>query len=157
MKGQFFSYDAIVAASIFAILFTLLLVYWTSLRSVVFTQIDDMFRVAIMISDSLLTPGNPANWVASPKPVDVQQYGLTGKYGSVKLDINKVIALNQTISNHYDSLKFKWGVGAYEIFISVAEFKMGKSPADYSARIAYTRQVIYDDEAKNLSIILWSP
>ena len=90
-KGQFFSYDAVVAGVLFAVLLSILFVYWTSLRSLVFTQIDDLFITSIEVSNSLLTPGNPAAWTTST----VQQIGITTDYNSMRIDNNKLLNLKQ--------------------------------------------------------------
>ena len=92
-KGQFFSYDAIVAGLMFTVLLTVLYVYWSSLRATVFTQIDDMFRTAIGVSNLLLTTGNPTDWSES----NVMQVGLTTRINSLELDTNKVGAFTTMV------------------------------------------------------------
>lgn len=58
-KGQYFSFDAIVASVIFILALVSLLSYWHSLRTALDSQTNDLAREALRISDMLLTPGHP--------------------------------------------------------------------------------------------------
>ncbi len=65
-KGQYFSFDAIVASIIFALAISILSTHWFALRA----QIDDhdnyLQQEAYRISDVLLSAGDPPAWYVSP-------------------------------------------------------------------------------------------
>lgn len=65
MKGQYFSFDAIIASVIFVMALVALLSYWHSVKSYLDSQNDDISKEAIRISDSLLSPPNPSSNCAS--------------------------------------------------------------------------------------------
>lgn len=74
-KGQYFSFDAIVASIIFALAISILSTHWFALRE----QIDDhdtyLQQEAYRISDALLSVGDPPNWYLSP--LSAQRAGLS--------------------------------------------------------------------------------
>lgn len=55
-KGQYFSFDAIVASVIFILTFISLITYWFSVKSSLESKNDEITREAARISDYLLTP-----------------------------------------------------------------------------------------------------
>lgn len=55
-KGQYFSFDAIIASIIFILTFMALLGYWFSVRSGLESQEADISREASRISDMMFTP-----------------------------------------------------------------------------------------------------
>lgn len=55
-KGQYFSFDAIIASTIFIITFVSLLTYWFSVKSALDSKDDDISREAARISDVMFTP-----------------------------------------------------------------------------------------------------
>ena len=59
-KGQYFSFDAITAVIIFIITISLVVSYWFTIQGVINTNDSDAYRVAIRISDTLVSKGNPA-------------------------------------------------------------------------------------------------
>jgi hypothetical protein len=152
-KGQFFAYDAIVAGTIFIILITILLVYWSSLRSLVFTQVDDMFRVGVAVSETLLTPGNPTDWPI----MGAQQLGLTDRFGSVQLNLIKVDSI-KTIP--YSDLRRMLATGVYQVYVTVSAQSrtesFGTSPLNEKSKITITRSVVYGTEPANMSVTVWT-
>ncbi len=56
MKGQYFSFDAIIASVIFVMALVALLSYWHSVKSYLDSQNDDISKEAVRISDALLSP-----------------------------------------------------------------------------------------------------
>ena len=62
MKGQYFSFDAIIAAAIFILAVALLLNYWYGVRAVTQSQTRHLGTQAIAMSDTILSDGVPANW-----------------------------------------------------------------------------------------------
>lgn len=61
-KGQYFSFDAIIATVIVVIAMTTLMTYWFSVQSVVDAKGGRMYSQARDVSDALFSPGSPSNW-----------------------------------------------------------------------------------------------
>jgi len=59
MKGQYFSFDAIVASVIFVLALVALLSYWHSVKSYLDYQNDDLSREIVRVSNLLFTPPTP--------------------------------------------------------------------------------------------------
>jgi hypothetical protein len=60
MKGQYFSFDAIIAAVIFVLAIVALLSYWHSIKSFLDYQNDPLSKDAIRVSNLLFTPPSPS-------------------------------------------------------------------------------------------------
>lgn len=158
-KGQFFSYDAIVAGLMYAVLLTILYVYWSSLRSTMFTQIDGMFSTSMAVSNLLLTTGNPVNWTAS----NVNQIGLTTGFNSLELDPNKVayfqFLANSSLSSYYNTSS-RIGVAPYQFYITIdanPPIDIGNPPLPTATgQISIVRPVIYEGNSSNLTVTIWS-
>jgi len=60
MKGQYFSFDAIIAAVIFVLALVALLSYWHSVRSFLEYQNDPLTKETIRISNNLFAPPSPS-------------------------------------------------------------------------------------------------
>lgn len=61
MKGQYFSFDAIIASVIFVLALVALLSYWHSVRSFLDYQNDPLSKEAIRVSNLLFTPPSPSS------------------------------------------------------------------------------------------------
>ncbi|MBU0533095.1 hypothetical protein KKB44_06400 [Candidatus Micrarchaeota archaeon] len=61
MKGQYFSFDAIIASVIFVLALVALLSYWHSVKSFLDYQNDQLSRDAVRISNMLFTPPDSSN------------------------------------------------------------------------------------------------
>ena len=59
MKGQYFSFDAIIASVIFILALVALLSYWHSVRSFLDYQNDQLSKEAVRVSNMLFTPPEP--------------------------------------------------------------------------------------------------
>ncbi|HSB47308.1 MAG TPA: hypothetical protein VLD37_04785 [Candidatus Bilamarchaeum sp.] len=59
MKGQYFSFDAIIASVIFVLALVALLSYWHSVRSFLDFQNDQLTKDAIRVSNLMFTPPSP--------------------------------------------------------------------------------------------------
>jgi hypothetical protein len=153
-KGQFFSYDAIVAGLMFAVLLTILYVYWSSLRSTVFTQIDDMFRTSIEVSNLLLTTGNPTNWTTT----DAKQIGITVAPNSLELDANKVTNFKFMTDQDYGAMRSRLGAAPYMFYIQIGDgVVIGAPPApEATGKISVMRPVVYEGRASNFTVTIWS-
>ncbi len=94
-KGQFFSYDAIVAGSIFVLVLGIFLFYWWGITQSISFERDDMQSEASRLGDTLLTPGNPASW--APNCQTALSIGLAANYSSTNvIDRSKIDALNNS-------------------------------------------------------------
>src|SRR4030095_11187340 len=60
MKGQYFSFDAIIGAVIFVLALVALLSYWHSIRSFLDYQNDPLSKDVIRVSNLLFTPASPS-------------------------------------------------------------------------------------------------
>ena len=150
LKGQFFSYDAIVAGLLFILLLTLLYTYWNSLRSTISVKIDDVTRIAMDASNLLMTPGFPNDWTSG----NYNQIGLTADYNSIVIDGRKVESLRSITP---DMIRQKLAVSPYYVYIEVGELDpIGYAPDNALSKVTIKRPVILDDELVNLSITVWS-
>jgi hypothetical protein len=61
MKGQYFSFDAIIASVIFVLALVALLSYWHSVRAFLDYQNDQLTKDAIRVSNVMFTPPSPSN------------------------------------------------------------------------------------------------
>lgn len=59
MKGQYFSFDAIIASVIFVLALVALLSYWHSVRSFLDFQNEALSKDAVRVSNLLFTPSSP--------------------------------------------------------------------------------------------------
>lgn len=149
LKGQFFSYDAVVAGILFILLLTLLYNYWNSLRATISVRMDDATRIALDVSDMLLTPGSPIDWNST----NYNQLGLAAQYNSIEINESKLSELQKI---EYTTLKQKLGVGPYELFIELNDTKIGLPSSGSVSSITIKRPVIYQNSLQNLSVTIWS-
>ena len=61
MRGQYFSFDAIIAAVIFVLALVALLSYWHSVKSYLDFQNDQISTDAVRVSNLLFTPPSPSS------------------------------------------------------------------------------------------------
>ncbi|MCX8202558.1 MAG: hypothetical protein N3G74_02005 [Candidatus Micrarchaeota archaeon] len=153
LKGQFFSYDAIVAGILFILLLTLLYNYWNSLRTTVSVRIDDASRIALSVSSMLLTPGYPLDWNAT----NFNQIGLAEHHNTIRISEAKVSNLSILSYTSYQTVKERLGIGPYEFFITIADVAIGSAPTGtVLSKVTIVRPVIYKDQLQNLSVTIWS-
>ena len=85
MKGQYFSFDAIIATVIMVLATTSLVAYWFGVESVVEARNNSLHDDAMRIAESLVTPGVPENWPAVGLE-NTYQIGLADGYAN---ELNK--------------------------------------------------------------------
>ncbi|MCX8194748.1 MAG: hypothetical protein N3G22_01420 [Candidatus Micrarchaeota archaeon] len=95
-KGQYFSFDAIVAAVIGIIALSTLIAYWSGAQSAVDSRALPLHSEAARMSAALLSPGEPANWTNFLPPSggiggNIRQVGIASQSGV--LNRTKVNAL----------------------------------------------------------------
>lgn len=166
MKGQYFSFDAIIAAVIFVASISLLTTYWFGVRSVMDARSNDMFAEALRVSDSLLTPGNPVDWNKlsdSNIATDAEQIGFTSGYRDNILNKSKVDRLRSYVGPNYMTGKDLLHItDDYYITIINADgaigYKMGNDPLVYGAKNVANAQraAVLDGKLVTLRIQLWN-
>lgn len=88
-KGQYFSFDAIIATVIFILALLALLSYWHSLRTSLDVQSGDITKEAIRISDALLTPGYDPRVEVARDCAAMTQLGLGVSWSDKRIDNDK--------------------------------------------------------------------
>ena len=88
MKGQYFSFDAIIATVIMVLAFSSLVAYWYGAQAVVESRTYSRLADAERIAESLLSPGSPANWDSQPI-TGIRQIGIAASFGN-ELNMTKV-------------------------------------------------------------------
>ena len=81
MKGQYFSFDAIIAAVIFVLALVALLSYWHSVRSFLDYQNDPLSKESIRVSNMLFMPPSPDNACGS-----METLGLISDWNDRRVD-----------------------------------------------------------------------
>jgi|SRR3989344_5731564 len=85
-KGQYFSFDAIIATVIVVMAMATLMTYWFSIQSVVDAKGGRLHSQARDVADALFSPGSPSNWQALVKADEPEtlseatQLGITNDY-----------------------------------------------------------------------------
>lgn len=123
MKGQYFSFDAIVATVIMVIAMTSLSSYWFGTQAVVDSRTNPLHADAMRMADSLVSPGVPADWDSLPVE-QVQQFGLTDGFTNV---------VNTTRAARFMSIANDHSAGGYN-----KTGKIMRASADYYVSIETT-------------------
>jgi len=92
MKGQYFSFDAIIATVIMVLAFSSLVAYWYGAQAVVESRNYSRLADANRIAESLLSPGSPSDWNELSYTYQIRQIGIATSFGN-ELDMGKVDAL----------------------------------------------------------------
>mgnify|MGYP001603673098 CR=1 FL=1 len=102
LKGQYFSFDAIIATVIMVLATTSLLAYWYGAQSVVDSRTGPLYADSLRIAGSLLSPGSPSNWADKPDFSSVKQLGLSDDFSN-HLNRSKIEKLNEAAGVFYSS------------------------------------------------------
>lgn len=121
MKGQYFSFDAIIASVIFVMALVALLSYWHSVKSYLDYQNDDLSREAIRVSNLLFTPPSPSPAVSCDT---INRFGMSFTWDDRRLDPG-IIACASGKDQKW--LQEKLG-SAYPLVINITEFSQPNSP-----------------------------
>jgi len=147
MKGQYFSFDAIVASVIFVLAVVALLSYWHSVKSYLDYQSDDLSREAVRISNLLLTPAYPAGSCGD----SIESLGLSGQWS----ERSRISSQALSCAEGEDSAWLKERLGTpYEVFVEVHEIGTGADertigtapPADAATIVKLRRLATMVDE-----------
>ena len=169
MKGQYFSFDAIIATVIMVLAFSSLVAYWYGAQSVVESRTYSRLADAGRIAESLLSPGSPTNWV-NGNVEDVRQIGIATSFGN-ELNMSKVNALEASaaVGAYYAEFgNLLRAGGDYFILIEQTDDKggllkeIGKYPIPANATFVAvaTRGVTFKDASGNshparMRVFLW--
>lgn len=82
MKGQYFSFDAIIASVIFVLALVALLSYWHSVRSFLDFQNDALSKDAVRVSNLLFAPVSPTGADCAT----LERLGLANSWNDRRLD-----------------------------------------------------------------------
>ncbi|MDO8554651.1 MAG: hypothetical protein Q7S22_07625 [Candidatus Micrarchaeota archaeon] len=99
LKGQYFSFDAIISSVIFILTIVTLLSHWHSVRSALDFQTNENIREAIRVSDLSFTPGYPANERCSTQ----SQIGFAVSWQDKRLNYTNLELCASTSSNTLQS------------------------------------------------------
>lgn len=118
-KGQYFSFDAIVATVIVIIAVSSLLGYWFSAQSIIESRANPMYADALRVAETLMSPGVPADW-QNGDPNDIRQLGLTTGRGN-ELRETKIARLKAFADPYGDYAKMGrlLGTGGFNYYITV--------------------------------------
>lgn len=153
-RGFFFSYDALVAGVIFALFLAIIFANWTSMRIALFARADEMMRSALVLSNVLLSPGNPIDW----DPKNWQQIGLVDELRSVRLNATKVEYFRQLADPAgptYAHLRESLTEG-YEFAVIIGDVTIGNPPKNGREKISIVRSVIYANKLANMTVVIWA-
>jgi hypothetical protein len=99
-KGQYFSFDAIVAAIIFSIGILLFINYFSHMQPILESNMNSDYQDGLRIGEGLLSEGVPSNWHTGSIS-GVKHFGLlTGD----SLDKNKINRLSSWASSDYEKV-----------------------------------------------------
>jgi hypothetical protein len=115
MKGQYFSFDAIIAAVIFVMALVALLSYWHSVKSYLDYQTDPLSRDAVRISNLLFTPPSP-----SVDCVSMSRLGFSLSWDDRRVNSEVVDCAEAQVSGNPNWLKQRLST-PYEVSIAVTK------------------------------------
>jgi hypothetical protein len=99
MKGQYFSFDAVIATVIMVLAFSSLVTYWSGAQKVVEDRTNSRLADAGRVAEMLLTPGSPANWQGGGISA-IRQIGIATEFGN-EIDLGKADALKALADSNY--------------------------------------------------------
>lgn len=163
MKGQYFSFDAIIATVIMVLAFSSLVAYWYGAQSVVESRVYSRLSDAERIAETLLSPGSPSDWEAPGHYMDeVRQIGIATGFGN-GISPEKFGVFKEMAAAHYDETgNLLRAGGDYYVLIEQTDDSGGvleqagepyPAGADYVA--VATRGVTYDGHPCRMRVFLW--
>ncbi len=155
-RGQFFSYDAIIAGAIFLLALALLMSYWQGTERQMET---DPSLESIRISETLLTAGSPLDW---EKKGNVSSIGIAEKTNSRTISLEKLSKLRDMAGTDYENLKSIlvvenefWFEFSGEDLDCNGPCSFGKTPPQNAEISSATRLVVLNGKPASLRIVLW--
>ncbi|MCX8198024.1 MAG: hypothetical protein N3F07_02405 [Candidatus Micrarchaeota archaeon] len=120
LKGQYFSFDAVVATVIMAVAMASLMGYWYGAQQAAESRMLPLHPGAMRMAESLLSPGVPSGWQSASSLNDVKQFGIASGFSN-QINRSKLDKLDYWIANNYA------GSG-----------KIMRAPAEYCILLEYT-------------------
>ncbi len=146
LKGQYFSFDAIIASVIFILALVSLLSYWNSARTTLDFQNGDLTNEALRISEIALDP------VGAPCPIDAQADAIQLSFGNEGKTAIKEIDFTCPSRNGVTSSQIKQGYQTpFEVSLKLSDptsnsfeaLWVGEVlPADYSGTVAHVQRIV---------------
>ena len=174
MKGQYFSFDAIIATVIMVVAITSLVTYWLGAQAVVESRFTPLYSDALRIAESLLSPGAPANWDSSPDFSGVRQIGIANGFGDelnasmVKALFNKIGLVSSDTPNYLEAGRVMRAPAKYYILIQTTEGKSLSScdgfvecqigqypPANATEVVVAHRGAVLEGHPVHIRVFLW--
>lgn len=155
VKGQVFSFDFLLASSIFLLTVGILFTYWVYINIQIEETrvINDMVERAYKSSDVWFREGIPTHWNSA----NVIELGLENdhKLNQTKMNITK-------IEIGYERTRTMIGLGEYEYNITIYNttndtvFSLGLNPSDPLNLLKIKRIGIYDGSIVTLEVMVWN-
>lgn len=153
-RGQYFSFDAMIASIIFILTFVSLLSYWHGVRLTVDNPHEELVGEALRISNMLLSPGYPADQPCA----NMNEIGFALSLKDKRLNSSKIACFETLVSNTPNVLKTKFGT-IKEVALEITTYdgnsdKIGVLPyeASISGNVSSAAKIsrvvsIYDDNS----------
>ncbi|MCC7569949.1 hypothetical protein KO465_01220 [Candidatus Micrarchaeota archaeon] len=122
MRGQYFSFDIIIALALFVMTFIFVMSYWFSINAVMESQYSSAQDVSQRIGNAFFTPGIPEDWETGIFD-DAREIGLTQGYNNSVLSSQKWIKM-QNVANlpgplGYENFKDKINSAGWEVCLNL--------------------------------------
>lgn len=161
-KGQYFSFDAVIATVIMVLAFSTLVAYWYGAQAVVEERTNSRLADAGRIAESLLSPGSPADWDNGMYITDIRQIGIATGFNN-GLDSWKVRQFKSLSEQDYEGVgRLLRAGGDYYVLIERTEqtgapvAEIGKPyPANSSYVVVANRGVTYEGHPARMRVFLW--
>jgi hypothetical protein len=163
MKGQYFSFDAIIATVIMVLAFSSLIAYWYGAQSVVESRVYGRLSDAERIAETLLSPGSPSDWEAPGHYMDeVRQLGIAKGFSN-GISPGKLGSFKAMAANYYDETgNLLRAGGDYYVLIEQTDDSGGvlegvgrPYPNDAQYVAIATRGVTYNGRPCRMRVFLW--
>lgn len=154
LKGQVFSFDFLLASSIFLLTIGILFVYWTytNIEIEETREINEMVYKAYKSSEIWFREGIPSNWDST----NVIDLGLETDH---RFNQTKMNTMKTEIG--YDKTKIMIGLSGYDYNFTLYDannntvFSFGLNPSDPPSLIKIKRVGIYDSSIVTLEVMVW--
>jgi hypothetical protein len=123
MKGQYFSFDAIIASVIFLMAIVLLLSYWHSIKTFLDYQTSDVMRESMRIASLLFVPPD-----GSLSCTGVNELGFALSWDDRRVDQSAIDVASGCAAAESEWLKLRLST-PHEVYIKV-NYLDGTSPVD---------------------------
>ncbi len=161
-KGQYFSFDAVMATLVFLLAISMLSSYWFGVRAAA-EKGDDTHREALRISDALLLPGTPPGW---PSAREVYSYGLGKENATAEIEKAKVERFESYVSLDYNRVREVLRTSD-EFFLTIEpvmgnsfSYSIGREPEGATTAAKVTRISTMEVggvlEPVRLTLVLWN-